>query len=305
MPKLDRDKILEQLKDPMFSREEILEKWYKELEEGIPIIYTGCSSGIVARYAERAGIDAIVVYETGLSRHWGMPTTMLRDPNTWTFKMFEEIKNVVNNTPIIAGLECYDPKYLYEKGLKRLLFRAIQIGFDGIQNFPTLAFLPYNTAALRDTVNMGWKRELEMVRLCKKLGIFTMWYACFPEQAKEVVEAGADVVVPHNGWTHGGKLGAPVVKGRELGAGIIPVGDKETAAQRIQEIIEAARSVRKDVICLAHGGPWATPEDVQYLFSHTDADGFEAASAFERIPLENAIRDTMKKFKSINLKRGK
>jgi len=302
-----REEIIKKLEEPMMSRDEILERWKAELEEGRPIIYVGCSAGIVAKAAELAGMDAIVVYETGLSRHWGLPTTMLRDPNSYTFKMFPEIRNVVSNIPVIAGLECYDQKYWGKRGLRRLLRQAIELGADGIQNFPTLAFLP-TVAKLRDTVNMGWQRELEMIRLCKELNIFTMWYALYPEQARDVAEAGADVIVPHCGWTHGGVTGAPYIKrweDRKYHAAIIPISDKDKACEWVQEIIDAAKSVKKDIIALAHGGPWATPEDVEYLLTHTDAVGFEAASAFERIPTESAVRDVVRKFKNINLKRGR
>lgn len=304
MPKLGlREEILEKLREPMFTREEILEKWREELDEGIPIIYAGCSAGYVARAAEKAGMDAIVTYETGLSRHWGMPTSMLHDPNTLTFQMFDEIKNVVDHTPIVAGLEAYDPKYLGEKGTRALVRKTLSIGFDGIQNFPTLVFLP-DTAKLRDTRGVGFERELDLVTLCKKLGIFNMWYACNPEQATAVVKAGTDVVVPHCGWTHGGVTGAPLTKRYER-TQITPVAEYKAAAEWVQKIIDAGKKVNKDIINLSHGGPWGTPKDVKYLFEHTDSDGFEAASAFERIPSERAIIDTVKKFKKITLRRYK
>jgi len=305
-----REEILECLEEPILQREEILEKWRAELDNGRPIIYTGCSAGIIARYAEKAGVDAIVVYDTGLSRHWGMPTAGLRDGNTRTFAMLDEVKNVVDHTPIVAGLEAYDPKYLGPKGLKRLLRKAIVTGFDGIQNCQTLIHVPL-TIKLRDRVNVGFKRELELLELCKKLNIFTMWYACFPEQAKQVAEIGTDALVVHCGSTLRGPGGAKYTKKyaeiaaltpRARGYGI-PTQRLDEATKQVQEMIEIVKNINKDIVCLAHGGRWANLEDVKYLFQHTDAEGFEAASSFERIPVESAIVETVKKFKRIEMKR--
>lgn len=293
----ERERILEALKHPMPKREEILEDWYEQLENGTPIIYAGCSVGIAAKYAEQTDIDAIVVYETGLSRHWGMPTTMLADPNRWSFPMYEEIRSQVDDTPLIAGVEPYDPRFRGERGLKRMVRKVIELGYDGIQNFPTLAFLP-QVAKLRDEVGMGWERELELVRLCDELDIFTMWYACTPRQAEEVVEAGTDAIVPHAGWTSGGQVGAPKTERYEETV-ITPVETLEESAKHVQEIVDAARSVKSDIICLSHGGQFSDPESVEYMLEHTTSDGFEAASAFERIPTENALNDTAEKYRSI------
>jgi predicted TIM-barrel enzyme len=293
----ERKRILDAVGEPIPTRKEILDKWWAQIKQGIPIIYAGCSVGLVAKYAEEMGLDAIVTYETGLSRHWGMPTTLLADPNRWSFPMYEEIRTHVVNTPLIAGVEAYDPRFQGERGLIRMIRTVIEIGYDGIQNFPTLSFVPA-IYSLREHLNMGWKREVELVKICNDLDIFTMWYACSPEHAKDVAAAGTDAVVPHAGWTVGGQVGAPPIK-RYPKTWITPISNLDEACRHVQEITDAARSVNPKCISLSHGGPFIDIPTVKYMFEHTTTDGFEAASAWERVPVENALADFIPKYRAI------
>lgn len=297
----ERTRILSQLVEPMPTRKSIVDNWMAQIKMGIPIIYAGCSAGIVAKYAEWAHLDAIVVYETGLSRHWGMPTSMLADPNRFSFPMYEEIRAQVDTTPLIAGVECYDARFRGERGLRRMVNTVIEMGYDGIQNFPTLVFLE-PTSRLRDPLNMGWEREVELVSLCNELDIFTMWYACTPEQAQDVARAGADAIVPHAGWSSGGIVGAPTTE-RYPNTRITPIKSWDDACKHVQEITDAAREVNPKIISLSHGGPFIDIKSVKYMFENTTTDGFEAASAWERVPVENAITEAMSKFRAVKKKK--
>ena len=54
---------------------------------------------------------------------------------------------------------------------------------------------------------------------------------------------------------------------------------------------DAARSARKDVIVLCHGGPIAEPEDAEYVLAHTEGvAGFFGASSIERLATESGHR---------------
>ncbi len=296
----ERTRILSQLVEPMPTRKSIVDNWQAQIKMGIPIIYAGCSAGIVAKYAEWTRLDAIVVYETGLSRHWGMPTSMLADPNSFSFPMYEEIRSQVDATPLIAGVECYDPKFRGERGLRRMVRTVIEMGYDGIQNFPTLVFLE-PTSRIREPLNMGWNREVELVALCDELDIFTMWYACTPEQAQDIAKAGADAIVPHAGWSSGGEIGAPTTE-RYPNTRITPIKSWDDACKHVQEITDAAREINPKIISLSHGGPFCDIESVNYMFENTTTDGFEAASAWERVPVEKALIGAMSKFRAVKKK---
>lgn len=295
-----------------FTREEILRRLKKTADGRKPIIGAGCSAGIISKCAEAGGADLIIVYSTGLSRIKGFPTTPIPDSNNVTLRMFDEIQTVVKDTPIIAGIEATEPPA--GRGLAELVKRFSDIGFSGVINFPTVGYVPKETLRRRiegkdpefakrmEKIGLleefrkkaaegllDFSREVEMIRVCRNMNIFTMAYVFNPEQARAMAKAGVDVIVPHVGGTGGGMTGFKHVF-------------HEEAAAMAQKMIEATKEVNADIICLGHGGPFAVPEDTKYLYEHTDAVGFVGASSIERIPVERAIKGVLEEYKSIPLK---
>lgn len=270
-----------------FTRAAILARLRATIAEGTPILAAGCSVGLIAKCAESAGADLIVVYSTGRSRIMGLPTTPLGDSNALTLAMYAEIDNVVDKTPLIGGAEAIDPTY---RRLPRLISRFREVGYDGVINFPTIGNNP-TRSSMREDVGLGFSREIEMVRLARAADYFSMAYVHDIEQARRMAAAGVDVQVPHVGWTAGGMAGATHSYVRH-----------QEAAERIQSMIEATREENPDCICLAHGGPFAEPEDTRYLYEHTDAKGFVGASSIERIPIERAVTSTVAAFKTERLR---
>jgi predicted TIM-barrel enzyme len=239
--------------------------------------------GIVAKSAASAGADLIIVYSTGRSRIWGLPTTVIGHSNPLTIDMYKEIANVVDDTPIIGGVEAVDPTY---RRLSQLVQEFAGAGFDGLINFPTVGDKP-DYSRRRSHVGQGFDREIEMVRLSRDKNYFTMAYVWNPEQARGMAEAGVDVVVPHVGWTVGGAAGA--------GEAAMSLDE---GCENTQKMIDAARAENREVICLAHGGPFASPGDTRVLYERTDAQGFVGASSIERIPIEMGVSSVVREFKS-------
>lgn len=266
-----------------FTREEILRRLQKTISERRPIIGAGASAGIIAKCAEIGGADLIIVYSTGKSRLMGLPTSRLGNANTVTLGMCEEILNVVKDTPVIGGIEAGDPTTM---DLSLLIERFMNTGYSAIINFPTVGiFDAYRK--LRDSVGMGFPRELELVKLARGMDIFTMAYVFSPKDTTEMVKAGADCVCAHVGPTSGGLVGFTEVK------------SKEASVEAIQEMIKAAKAVNPDIICLAHGGPIETPQETKYIYEHTDVVGYVGASSIERIPVEKAVTEVVRQFKNI------
>ena len=271
-----------------FTRREILGRLKKTVEEGKPIIAAGSSAGIIAKCAELGGADLIMVYSSGKARLRGLQTTLVKDSNVLTLEMYEEIQNVVEDTPIIAGIEATEPPA--GRDLAKLVKRFTDIGYSGIINFPTYGFVSDETwRKNKEAEGLGFSREIEMIRLARDMDIFTMAYVFYPEDARAIAEAGVDCMVPHAGGTTGGLVG-------------FETSPLEDAAAHVQKMIEVTMEVNPDIICLAHGGPFAAPEDTRYLYEHTDAMGFVGASSIERIPVERAVKGIVEQFKSIPLK---
>ena len=274
-----------------FTREEILRRLRKTSEEGKPIIAAGSSAGIIAKCAELGGADLIMVYSSGKARIRGFQTTMVENSNQVTLEMFEEIDAVVKETPVIGGIDVTEPPGV--KNLAELVQRFVDIGFSGIINFPTYGFFDdENWRRDREDQGIGFSREIELIRVARNMDVFTMAYVFFPQDARAMAEAGVDCMVPHAGGTAGGLVGFDAIAS--------PLKD---AAAGVQKMIEATKKANPDVICLAHGGQIATPEDTRYLYEHTEAAGFVGASSIERIPVEKAVTEVVKAFKNFQLKR--
>jgi predicted TIM-barrel enzyme len=267
-----------------FTRAQIIDRLREQIAQGRPIVGAGSSSGLIARSAEAGGADLIIVYNTGTSRLMGLPTThTMNHANPSTLAMYDEIANVVTHTPIIGGGEAQDPTYL---DLNRLVRDFRRTGFDGMINFPTTG--PSGSRNRdRSSVGLGLDRDFQMIRIAREQDYFTICYGYTEEQTIGLAAVGADVIVGHAGWTTGGLAGA--------GASAMSL---DAACEHVQKMVDLARRENPEVIVLAHGGPISSAEDTRYLYEHTDAQGFLGASSMERIPVEAAIVDAVRAFKS-------
>jgi predicted TIM-barrel enzyme len=284
------------------ERKEILDRLRKEMGRSRPILGAGCSAGIIAKCAETGGADLIIVYSTGKTRMMGLPTTVITGTsNPITLEMVDELANVVKNTPIIAGIEAND---IFCLDLESSLKRFVDKGFSGAINFPTVALyenLIEGGMALRKFTeamapgygvkHWGWSREVEMMRILREWDVFTMSYVLAPADAAAMVAAGVDVVCVHVGPTMGGLTG------------YAPVENMDRLLSKAQDVIDAAKDARSDVICLIHGGPFYDPESTRVVYEKTDAVGFVAASAIERIPVEKAVVNVCKEYKQLTMPR--
>lgn len=265
------------------DRRQLLNALGERIESGLAILAAGCSAGIVARAAEDAGADLIVVYSTGRSRLMGLPTWRMGDSNAETLKMADEILNVVERTPVIGGVEANDPT---RRDLRRLVSEFEAAGYAGVINFPTLTNMP-DQRRRAEMVGYGFEREAELVTLASTAGLFTMAYVASVEDAATMAAAGADCLVTHSGPTTGGSLGYRDERS---------IDEISAEAQRM---MEAAVAVKPDVIPLLHGGRLATPDDVRAALALTSAVGYVGASSIERIPIERAVQDAVRSFREL------
>jgi predicted TIM-barrel enzyme len=136
---------------------------------------------------------------------------------------------------------------------------------------------------------MGYELEVEMIRLARERGLLTAPYAFDIPSAEAMTRAGADVLVPHMGLTTKGMIGAHTAR------------TLDECVTLIQEMRDAAVAINPDVIVLCHGGPIAEPEDAEYVLARTTGVvGFFGASSMERLPVEVAMTENMRRFKAIH-----
>jgi predicted TIM-barrel enzyme len=273
------------------NREKILKRFRKKIREGKPIVGGGAGTGISAKFEEAGGIDLIIIYNSGRFRmagHGSMAGLLpFGDANQIVMEMADEVLPVVKRTPVLAGVCGTDPMRIMEKFLAQVKDK----GFAGIQNFPTVGLFDGRWRENLEETGFGYYKEVEMVAVARSLDLLTTPYVFNPEQAVQMTKAGADIVVAHMGTTTSGSVGAQTV----------PAMDE--CVRLIDEIVKAAKGVRKDVIALCHGGPIAEPGDAAYVLKNCRAvDGFYGASSMERLPTERAIREQTEKF--VRISRG-
>ena len=270
------------------SRKEILEQLRAKVASGKPIIGGGAGAGISAKSAEAGGIDLLVIYNSGRFRMAGRGSLSgllaYGDANGIVMEMANEVLPVVKHTPVLAGVNGTDPFRVMPHFLKQVK----EIGFAGVQNFPTVGLIDGVFRANLEETGMGFGPEIDMIRMANELDLLTSPYVFDVEQAKEMAAAGADILVPHMGLTTSGTIGAQTAL------------TLEESAKKVQELADAARSVNPDILCLCHGGPIANPEDAQYILDNTEGIvGFYGASSIERFPTETGIREQTEKFTQI------
>ncbi|MBO9352234.1 MAG: phosphoenolpyruvate hydrolase family protein [Thermomicrobium sp.] len=270
------------------SRAEALAKLRQTLAEGRPIIGAGAGTGLSAKCAEAGGADLIIIYNSGRYRMAGRGSLAglmpYGDANAIVVEMAAEVLPVVRHTPVLAGVCGTDPFRLMPVFLRQLK----EMGFVGVQNFPTVGLIDGVFRQNLEETGMGFDLEIEMIRLAHELDMLTAPYVFDPDQARAMAEAGADIIVPHVGLTTKGMIGARTAL------------TLDEAVERVQAMCDAAKSVNPDVIVLCHGGPIAEPEDVAYVLERTrGVVGFFGASSVERLPTERAMVETMQRFKAL------
>ncbi len=274
---------------PFIGYEECLRRLRSQVEAGKPIIGAGAGTGISAKFAERGGVDLIIIYNSGRYRMAGRGSLSglmpYGDANAIVVDMAREVLPVVKDTPVLAGVCGTDPFRMMRVFLPQLK----EMGFDGVQNFPTVGLIDGEFRRALEETGMSIRLEVEMIAQAHELGMLTCPYVFDEETARWFTEAGADVVVAHVHTTVGGSIGVDKT-----------AMTLDEAVDRIQAIHDAAKSVNPDVMVLCHGGPIAHPEDAQYVLERTKGVvGFFGASSIERLATEAAIEEQTRKFKSI------
>ena len=269
-------------------RQDILKKLHAQARRGEPIVGGGAGTGLSAKCEEAGGIDLIVIYNSGRYRMAGRGSLAgllaYGNANEIVLDMAREVLPVVRATPVLAGVNGTDPFLIVDSFLRKL----IDLGFSGIQNFPTVGLFDGTIRAQLEETGMGYGLEVEVVRKAREMDLLTTPYVFSEENARDMAKAGADIIVCHLGLTTGGAIGARTALGLE-----------ETIP-KIESWSSAARGVKPDVLVLCHGGPIATPEDASYVLRKAKGcNGFYGASSMERLPAEVALTETTRKFKAI------
>ncbi|MSU03632.1 MAG: phosphoenolpyruvate hydrolase family protein [Pedosphaera sp.] len=276
-----------------YTRKEVVDRLRATLKKGEPIIAAGAGTGISAKFIEKGGADLIIIYNSGRFRMAGRGSTAglmaYGDANAIAMEIGEhEVLPVVEEIPVICGVHASDPR----RRMWHWLLQVKDMGFSGVNNFPTHCIIDGHFRKVLEETGMSVSHEFDMVKLARKMELFSIVYVATAAEAEAMALAGADAIIAHVGTTVGGSIGV-------TGA----VCTLTDAVKRTQAIIEGAKKVRKDIVFLSHGGPICTPEDAAYVNTHTDCVGFVGASSLERLAVEESLTALTRQFKQIPVKR--
>ena len=274
---------------PVIPRKVLLQKFQKMKADRQPIVGGGAGTGLSAKCEEEGGIDLIVIYNSGRYRMAGRGSLSgllaYGNANDVVMEMANEILPVTKHTPVLAGVNGTDPFCQMDYFLDKVK----EVGFSGVQNFPTVGLIDGTFRANLEETGMSYSQEIDMIRMAHEKDLFTTPYVFSEDDATAMAEAGADIIVCHLGLTTGGSIGASTAL------------TLEQCPDLVNKWSEAALKVNKDAIILVHGGPVAMPDDAEYVLKNTDnCHGFYGASSMERLPTEVALTEQTRTFKSIS-----
>jgi predicted TIM-barrel enzyme len=273
---------------PFIPRQELQRRLRSNIDAGVPIVGAGAGTGISAKMAEAGGADMAIIYNSGRYRMAGRGSLagMLAygDANGIVVEMAAEVLPVVRQMAVLAGINGTDPFRIMKVFVRQLK----EMGFDGVQNFPTVGLIDGDFRKNLEATGMGYDKEIEAIGAANDADMFCSPYVFDPDQAKAMVKAGADQLVCHVGLTTAGSIGAGVAF------------TLDQAIDRVMAMAEAGKRVREDVIVLCHGGPFDEPAQVgEALKRMPGVHGFFGASSVERLPTERAIKGQVEEFKRL------
>ena len=269
------------------EREAIVKFLHAQININGHIIGAALGSGMTAKYVSMGGADFIMALSAGRYRVMGRSSyaSYLCYGNNNDIVMdfgIRELLPIIKNIPILFGILASDPElnlYEYIKEIKKN-------GFSGIVNFPTLALIDGKFREALEEEGNCFEKEVEAIKLAHYFDLFAVAFVTTEYEAIRMIDAGADVICVHLGLTKGGFLGAKKS---------ISLYD----AQRLSEnIFKVCKARNKNIIRMIYSGPASTPIDMQYMYKNTSCQGYIGGSTFERIPVERAIHNTTKAFKS-------
>ncbi len=272
------------------TRQHILESFRSKVAAGRPIIGGGAGVGISAKCAEAAGLDFVVIYNSGRYRMAGRSSMAglmpYGDANQIVWEMATETLPVVDTVPVVAGVCGTDPFRVIPYFLRQLK----ELGCAGVQNYPTVCLFDGIIRANLEETGLGFDKEVELIASARELDLLTVAYVHDEDEARAMAAAGADAVVAHAGLTTSGTIGAKTAL------------SLDEAIEFVGRIRDAARSTNADSFIFAHGGPIATPDDAARVLAEVPGiHGFLGASSMERLPTEVAMTEHMRRFVELPL----
>lgn len=137
------------------DRKTALERLQSQVKSGRPIIGAGAGTGISAKFTLAGGVDLIIIYNSGRYRMAGRGSLAgllaYGDANQIVLEMANEVLPIAENSAVLAGVNGTDPFKIMKNFLKQIK----DIGFTGVQNFPTVGLIDGQFRQNLEETDMG------------------------------------------------------------------------------------------------------------------------------------------------------
>lgn len=273
------------------NRLSIINNLKKTMESKEPIIGVCIGNGRSGQQAFYGGADLLLALNAGRFRMSGVTSIAAMLPfsnsNDMVFNFaHQEIIPRVNQIPVIFGACAQDPTYTHLELIEKL----IHAGFDGVNNFPSVSLIDGQYREYLEENGEGFEKEVELLKLASKKGLFTVGFAVTLDEAVEMAKANVDVLCLHFGWTY---INRPSED--ELNSYV----DRQITKANL--VFDKILEIKPDIIPTIYGGSIVrNPEVMTRFYNETAAIGYIGGSVFEVTPVENSIKDATQRFKSIN-----
>jgi predicted TIM-barrel enzyme len=278
---------------PRTTRDAILAKLRRKVDERLPIMIASAGSGLVAKLLEQAGVDCVNTFSGARLRANGMGTMSMMwpilDSNQQTLDYTREdiMPAIAGDAFICACLNANDPL----KDMRMVLQQCKDMGVMSASNIgPSLSYVDKGSTirAVLEKCGVTMQNEIDMLVLAREMDMVTVGLAFDMEDSLAMAEqAKPDIFCFHAGTTKGGLVGY------DSGESI------EETARRTEEVYQAVRALHPEVILVGHGAAMEHPDDAQYMLDHTSGHGFWTGSSTERLPIERAITDAASAFTAL------
>lgn len=272
------------------TREQVLARLQGKIRRQLPVFIASAGSGLVAQLLEEAGVDCINTFSGARLRANGMGTMSMMwpilDSNAQTLRYTEEdiLPALRGKSFVCVCLNANDPL----RDMRTVLQKCWDMGAVSVSNIsPSISYVDKGSTirAVLEKSGITFQNEVEMLVLAKEMGLVTIGLAFDPEDSLYLVkEARPDIFCFHAGTTKGGRVGY------DSGETI------EQTARRTEEVYRAVREIAPETILIAHGAAMETVEDTRYMLRHTTGHGFWTGSSTERLPIEQAVSATARRF---------